>query len=74
MDITLALSVIEKAITSGQILKTEITVDGNTVKFNSLTEQLKYYEYLKNLAALEDTSSSYARGRVVVGDTGDGSR
>jgi hypothetical protein len=74
MDIDLAISTMEAAITSGRILKSRIEVDNHSVSFQTLDEQLRFYEYLKQLKAQSDTTSPYARGRLPIGDAGDGLR
>lgn len=72
MNTTTALTVIEKAIESGQVLKQEIEIDGQRVRFQSLKDQLAYYEWLKAKQVQESGSSPYSRGRIVIGDPGDG--
>jgi len=77
MDIQAALRFMEKQIETGNIIKTKIEVDGQSVSLDTLSEKIKYYEYLKGQAAQAPVAgivSPYSRGRVVVGDPGDGLR
>ena len=71
-QLTAAMTQIETAMASGRILKSSIMVDGQQVVFQSMKDQLYYYNYLKSL--VPQSTGAYTNGRSVIGDPGDGLR
>jgi hypothetical protein len=73
-DYSTQITQIETAMATGNLVA-EIEVDGQRVRNRSWAEMLARYEWLKQLQAQQNPAMNpYSRGRIQVGDPGDGGR
>lgn len=74
MDYTKAISAVETHLTSGQALTTEIEVDGQRIRFQSMTEILSYLDRLRaeQAASTATSDTAYGRWRIQITNPGDG--
>lgn len=73
-DYSAQITALEAAMANSTTTR-EIEVDGQRMVFNNHAEMLARYEWLKQLQAQQNPATNpYSRGRIQVGDPGDGGR
>lgn len=72
MNYQAALTALDTAIENGQWMKVEIEVDGHRVRYQTLSEWFKFRNWLVSKINSEDAASPYNKGRIPIGNQGDG--
>lgn len=72
MNYETALLKIDTAIENGTLMRLEIEVDGQRVRYQSIQQIMALREWLVRKIGQSDTSNPYRGGRIPIGNPGDG--